>query len=200
MPGPVAPSIEWYLANYTGELAAAVVALIVLWLFVRFVRRRRRRPLVDLPDLTIDLGPLGNPAPPHEGPTLECFNLPMRLVVVVMAPLGRESELPYSGDLTHLADQLVPGLAQVVAAHRPILKPWPPQLSSEGFRHAFFANVRLPGAGGKGTCWCSLSGRFAIEETTVMVGLALCAEKPNRISQVVVENEYEWLKLLNVVM
>jgi hypothetical protein len=173
-------------------LLAATIIVAYVWL-----RRRRRRPRTAPPPEIIDLAdwPI-EPLPDGESPVLECFNLPMRLVVLVLAPLGRGRELPAEGSIVRLSEMLLPGLPEVLRLHNTRVITWPAQLSSQGFSHAFFGRVRLPGDHGRGTPWCSLAGKLNVDGQMVMVGMALHAESANRLSKVVVESEFEWLKLI----
>jgi hypothetical protein len=173
----------------------AVVILIVVWKI--FAGRRRELP-PPAPDLAIDLTVLGTQGPPAEGPILEHYNVPVRLAAVVLAPTGRVLELPTMDQLAELIDHIAPGLGQVVAAHRPLIRRWPSQLSAEGFAHAFFAQVKLPGDGGKGTPWCSVAGRFKIKRQSLMAGLVMRAEENNNFSQSIIHQEHEWLGILRV--
>ncbi len=179
---------------YAGLAAVVVVVFVVL----RKVLRRRRRELPPpAPDLTIDVEALGTAGPPAVGPILEHYNLPVRLAAVAVAPTGRIPELPLD-KLPALIDHVVPGLAEVVAAHRPMIRCWPPQLSAEGFAHAFFAQARLPGDSGKGTPWCSAAGRFKVRRKSLMVALVMRAESANNFGQSIIEKEHEWLGILRV--
>ncbi len=186
----------------TGELAgcaiaivAAVVLLIVVW---KRLRGRKRELPEQPPDLTIDVATLGTAGPPPDPPILEYYNVPVRLAAVVLAPTGRTGTLPPGDELAELIDHMVPGLAKVFSAHRPLTRRWPPQLSAQGFTHAFFAHVKLPGEGGKETPWCAVAGRFRIHGQSVMAGLVMRAEEDNNFGQSVVEEEHQWLGILRV--
>ena len=58
--------------------------------------------------------------------------------------------------------------------------------------------VKLPGDRGKGTPWCSVAGKFEADGEQYMAGMALCAAKPNSLSQYVIDLPGEWLELLRV--
>ena len=64
------------------------------------------------PDLFVDVSQLDASGPPATGPRIEFYGTPVRLAVVVVAPAGRQGELPPAGVLPGLMDRLVPGLAQ----------------------------------------------------------------------------------------
>jgi hypothetical protein len=177
---------------------AAAIVVLILTIAWRIVAGRRRELPPPAPDLAIDVTSLPAEGPPAAGPILEHYHVPVRLAAVVLAPTGRGRELPPFDQLPPLIDHIVPGLAQVVAAHRPLIRRWPPQLSAEGFAHTFFAQVKLPGDRGKGTPWCSVAGRFVIGRRPVMAGLVMRAAASNNFSQSIVQREHEWLGILQV--
>jgi len=179
--------------------ALAVLALLLLIVLYATSRRRRRRKLPEPPEeLTIDVSSLPALRPPVGGPTLYFYHVPVRLAVVVLAPAGRAGELPSMEKLPQAIEALVPGLAQVLATHSPIIRFWPPQLSVRGFAHAFFTHVRLPGQAGRGTPWCGAAGAFKLEGQTVMAGLVMRAEAATNLGQIVVERETQWLDILRI--
>ena len=190
------------LRSVGGDLAvyavAAVIVILILIIAWKIIAGRRRELPPPVPDLAIDVASLGSEGPPTAGPILEHYNVPVRLAAVVLAPTGRGRELPSLDQLPQLIDHMVPGLAQVVAAHRPLSRRWPSQLSAEGFAHTFFAQAKLPGDRGKGTPWCSAAGRFEVGRQPVMAGLVMRAESGNNFSQSIVHQQHEWLGILRV--
>jgi hypothetical protein len=188
-------SIGGDLLVYAVAAAIVLVILIVVW---KIIAGRRREAPPAAPDLAIDVNSLGAAGPPAAGPVLEHYNVPVRLAAVVLAPTGRVLDLPSVDQLPQLIDHIVPGLGQVMAAHRPLIRRWPSQLSAEGFAHAFFANAQLPGDGGKGTPWCSVAGRFKIQRQSLMAGLVMRADAANNFGQTIIHEEHEWLGILRV--
>jgi hypothetical protein len=183
-----------YLLLLACPLAAALglgVGLLLLRL------RRRPPPPAAEPDLTIDLATLPAAGPPAGGAVLECYGVPVRLAALVLAPLGR-AEFPQGDELLHFVDGLVPGLSQVFATHDTLVRRWPPQLSPRGFSFFFASKVRLPGERGKGTAWCSVTGKAECGDSSLMVGMVLRADAPNSLGQFVVERAPQWLDILRV--
>jgi hypothetical protein len=176
----------------------AVVAIIVMWIAWRLFRRRRRTPPLVRPDLAISIVELGEAGPPAGLPTLELYNLPMRLAAVVLAPVGRVGDLPPEEELAAVLEAIIPGLDKIAAAHQPVIRRWPSQVSARGFAHLFFANAKLPGEGGKGTPWASVAGLFKLEGQPLMAGLVFCAATPNSLGQTIIEREHDWLGCLRV--
>ncbi len=181
-------------------VVAAVIGLLLLASLALWIVRSRRRKPGPMPQfyLTIDVGDLSSEGPPSEGPVLEFFGMPVRLVALVLAPAGRHAHLPPEPQLFHVLDDLTPGLSSIVSSHRPLFRPWPCQLSTQGFIHAFFAHVHLPGGRGKGTPWCSAAGRFDAGDQQFMAGILCAAEKPNSLSQVPITNVGQWLEVVRV--
>lgn len=177
----------------------ALLGLLLVVIVLALLLRRRKRPLADgPPDLRIDVASLPNVGPPPDGPRLEFYGMPVRLAVLVLAPAGRSGEIPSGEALEKAVDSLVPGMTGVVKSHRPLFRRWPVQLSSQGFANTFMSQVALPGDRGKGTPWCSAAGRFEAGEQQLLVGLVCVADKPNSMSQVVVQHPGQWLDLLRV--
>jgi hypothetical protein len=179
---------------------AAACGTLLLMVAVLLLALRRRRRTAHLPsvDLRIDVSQLPAAGPPAEGPVLEFYGMPVRLVALVLAPAGRNSRLPPREQLARTLDDLTPGLAAVVLEHRPLIREWPSQLSTQGFTHAFFNNVQLPSDRGKGTPWCSVAGRFDAGDQQLLAGLLCAAQKPNSMGQVTVGQVGQWLEVLRV--
>ena len=176
----------------------AAIAVIVLWIAWRLLRRRGRVSVPLTPDLKILIAELGNGGPPPGLPVLELYNLPVRLAAVVLAPVGRVSDLPPHDQLPTLIEAIIPGLDKMASSHRPLIRRWPSQVSARGFAHLFFANAKLPGDGGKGSPWSSVAGMFKVKGQPVMAGLVLRAAGPNSLGQTIIEEEHQWLGCLRV--
>lgn len=178
--------------------AAALVAIVAVYVLAKWLKRRRRKPAPAEPDLTIDVATLPATGPPAAGPRLYCYSVPVRVAALVLAPAGRVRPLPPVGRLHEMLDSLLPGLSEVIASHKPTIRRWPPQLSVRGFAHQFFINAKLPGQGGKGTPWCSVAGVFKMEGQSVMAGMILRAEAATQLGPRVVEHEAQWLDVLRI--
>ncbi len=181
-----------------GAVLAALFLLLLVVIVFLLLRRRARPPEPALPDLRIDVASLPAQGPPHDGPRLEFYGTPVRLAVLVLAPAGRNNPLPAERDLPAVLDSLLPNFTAVVAAHRPLIRPWPVQLSTQGFASSFFNNVRLPGDRGKGTPWCAVAGRFEAGAQQLLVGLVCVADRPNSLSQITVAHVGQWMDVLRV--
>lgn len=179
-------------AAYAVAAVVGLVALVVLWK----VWTGRKRAVPAPPELRIDVMALGTHGPPAGGPVLEFYNVPVRLAAIVLAPAGRVRELPPFDRLGEVFEAIVPGLAAVVSAHKPLVRKWPPQPSTRGFAHTFFGQARLPGEGGKGTPWSSAAGVFKIEGQSLMAGMVLRTESTSSHGQEIIESHEQWLRIL----
>ncbi len=180
----------------------AVAAVVVLSLVRRFLRRRKKSKGTLPAELTIDVAELcpgGVPqGPPAAGPTLEFYNLPVRLLAVVIAPVGRLRQPPRGEELPEVIDCILPGLDRINAAHRPAVRVWPRQMSVRGFAHSFFTHVKLPDERTKKNPWSMVAGLFKVDDQPMMAGLVLQTDKPNRHGQYVMEREEDWLGILRI--
>ncbi len=165
---------------------------------IRWWRRGTKQQEPPQPELAIDINSLDAHGPPPGPPRLEIYGMPVRLAVLVIAPAGRQGELPPPSLLPALLERMVPGIAAVIALHEPMIRRWPAQLSSQGFVQSFFNNVALPGSRGKGTPWCGAAGRLQIGERTFLVGMIYAADKPNGLGQFTVQHESQWLDMLRI--
>ncbi len=177
-------------------VAAAIVVVLVV--VARVLKGGRAKPAMRMPHLELNISALGAAGPPPYGPVVEYHGAAVRVAAVVLAPTGRVRPIPPPHELPRVLDELVPGLGQILATHKPEIRRWPPQLSAPGFVHGFFSQARLPGDGGKGTRWSSVAGRFKYEGQWLMVALVLLAESPNNLGQEMIEEDGQWRNILRV--
>jgi hypothetical protein len=95
-------------------------------------------------------------------------------------------------------DAILPGLNRVAAAHKPLVRCWPPHVSTQGFAHTVFRLCRLPGEGGKGTPWSTLAGLCKVEGQPMMAALIMRTAEPNSLAQEVIEFEGQWRAHLQI--
>ena len=175
-----------------------IVALGVIVLWFVFRRKPARLPAPP-PDPPINVATLDASGAPADVTQLEYYGCPVRLAVLVVAPVGRAGSIPEKELLPELFEQFVPQFLQVVAAHQPQLQFWPPQISSAGFANSFFGKVALPGDRGKGTPWCALAGRFTAMGGHYLAGIVCCGDEgATGLGQLVIEQEGQWRDVLRV--
>jgi hypothetical protein len=165
---------------------------------VRMLRRKSRD--VDKSPVLCDIRVADLPCegPSIPSPRLEFYGTPVRLAVVVLAPVGRQGQLPPEGLLASLWEALVPGIGKILELHRPFVVLWPAQLSSQGFTQLFFHHLALPGDRGRGTPWCSVAGKFDWMHRQYLVGMVCCAASSNGLGQATVQHQGLWLDVLRV--
>jgi len=198
-PSPVTNLLDTIRSAVGDMVVVGVIGAIALLLFIiawKVLAGKKTTAPARPVDLKIDVMALGTDLPPAGGPVLEFYNVPVRLAAIVVAPAGRVRPLP--SQLDDVFDAIVPGLAQVVAAHQSVVRRWPMQPSVKGFAHMFFQHVRLPGQGGKGTPWSSAAGLVKIEGQPLMAGMVLRTESTSSHGQEIIDAEEKWLSILRV--
>ena len=176
-------------------LIGLAIALAILRRIMGWFRRSVPVSTVD-ESLVIELSAL--PAAEPRATRLTVYHVPVRLAVVVIAPLGRESDPPTHSQVPRLLDRIVPGLASTLSHDQTIVKIWPRQLSATGFAPSLMRHVRLPGDKGRGTPWCLVAGRTVFNNASYAVGLALGADSPNNLGLIAVESELQWLDVVRM--
>lgn len=163
---PAAPSQFPMLPVAIGAVAVGVLLLF----FVLF--RRRARP--------VDTGVHGEyladypPPPPVGDCQLYYLNEPMRVRLVVLAPLGRR-DLPE--DVEGLLDRSVRGLGQVLAQDKPAWRTWPAQLSWKGFLPTLTRYVQMPDRPEDPSAWQIVCGQIRLGGQMVAIGLVLLGDE-----------------------
>ena len=105
-----------------GLLALVIAGIFVVSAVLWLRRSGKQRARVE-PALFIDVGRLEADGPTVEMPRLEIYGTPVRVAVVVIAPAGRNSELPPAEVLPALLERLIPGLSEVIARDEPTRAP-----------------------------------------------------------------------------
>ena len=197
--GALQRSIDLLFNTQSGRLVGvALLVFIVLVFLTRRVVKLFRKPkeisLVD-PLRVVDLSaePLGK----NERTDLKVHNLPARLGVVVLAPLGR-LDLPDDEEIPNILDGLVPGLGKFVADDTPIVRTWPNQVSVGGFANNLALHMQVGGKDLTETPWCLVAGKTKRPDGLLLVTLALAAEASNRLGVVRLDDESQWMQAIQV--
>jgi hypothetical protein len=181
-----------------GGSAAAVAVLFVGWYVLKLVGRKPETQSATAPNLRLDVSSLAGEGPPSGKPYLEFYSVPVRLAAIVLAPVGREGQLPRNEDLPLVMEAILPGLMKVLTAHQPQFLRWPSQLSTQGFAQAFFNKVPLPGDRGRGTPWCSIAGKVELPTGQFLVGLVCRSADANSLSEVTTRHAAGWPDVIRV--
>ncbi|MCA9269921.1 MAG: hypothetical protein KDA41_15680 [Planctomycetales bacterium] len=180
-------------------LGVGVAAAVVVLLVIARMLRRTPKPAGETSDpLAFDVSSVADVSVPTDGPQLEIYNVPVRLVLFVLAPSGRASVIPPKEFLPAIVGAVAPHMMEVFESHQPVFRRWPAQLSAQGFAQMFFSHVPLPGDGGKGTPWCSVAGKVETPAGQFLVGMVGVAEKKNSLAQVALAHTRQWLDVLRV--
>lgn len=196
------PPYGEYLSSPVVLIGAAIIALVGLGAIGFFLSRMfasTETPVALGEDaLALDVDSLPSAGPSGKGPKLACYNVPVRIAALVLAPVGRTNVLPPPDKLREVVERMVPGLMEVVDSHQPVFRRWPGQISSQGFGSSFVGKLRLPGESGKGTPWTAVVGRIDYQGQQVLAGLVLKANEPNGLGVITLERETQWLDLFRV--
>jgi hypothetical protein len=181
-----------------GVAVLALVALLILWSLVRSVFRRRRKPIQGDPDLTENLA--GYPLPPAlwGSKRLTVHDLPVRLRLVVAAPLGTEGGSLAAEDIELLLDHVIPGLSAFLKSDKPRVRAWPTQLSHLGFAAAFRRFTQRPDPENQVSRWILVMGKALVGKRPLALGFAVLADRDNTLNRVVIEQPHQWMEVVKI--
>jgi hypothetical protein len=186
----------WLLV--AGGVAILCFALIVILIVGRIFRRREFIVVPPPVNLAIDVSQLPQVGPRDSTMRVEVYGTPVRIAVIVLAPVGRDGVVPEMDEFLGIIEQLVPSFAEAVERDQPLIRAWSAQLSSQGFANAFFNSVPLPGDRGKGSPWCSLVGKFTANQRQFLAGIVCCGNSDNALTQYAIQHEGQWNDILRV--
>jgi len=176
-----------------------LVALLIVLIGARYVARFLRKPSREpqsRSSFDLDLTSIERALADAVRFPLRVYHLPVRLGLVVVAPLGHEAGVVDVDAIPDLLDQAVPGLGKVQRELKAKTWVWPVQMSANGFRHALTAHLRVEGKDVKGSRWCLVTGRVVTQDHQYMWGLGLYSHEPNNLGCVAVESEFKWLDVV----
>jgi len=187
------------LADETRLLLFVGIGVVAV-MFVLVIARLRKRPAPTkvTVGLDIDLGRLPESGPPDTDILLVFYHVPVRLVAVIVAPVGRDGVLPDDNKLPDLVEHIAPGMMEILTIHQPVFRRCQPQLSSQGFTQAFFNQIAQCGVGGRGTPWCSIAGKLETADAQYLIGIVCRAASANSLDQVAVASPGGWLDVLRI--
>lgn len=178
-----------------GLFVGLVVIIVVLYVYIW--PKKDQPPEVKPVEIAID--PLVPSGPKSLlGPEVRVYNVPVRIVAIVVAHAGRGRDLLDEETLRRLMDHFLPKMMTVVRAHRPDVYRWPGQMSTRGFTQRFFAQANLPGEKGKGTPWTALAGRFDFQGQGYLIGLVCCADDSNALEHIMVKSTEQWTDIVRI--
>jgi hypothetical protein len=170
-----------------GIAAGLLLLLVVLFLF------RGKKKVDPEENLGEDLAAIG-PAPKGTRHyQLFVMNQPVRLRLVVIAPMGKK----VVGKIDTALEQVFRGLGEVAIDDKPRVRLWPPQLSAAGFAPSFFRLTKRPEPDGKASKWVLLAGPARAGSMPVLLGLAVQADELTKIGLLTM-TETKWGEVLRV--
>ncbi len=177
-----------------GGIAAGV--LILLLILVALMRRGGKKPVDQESGMDEDLSEYP-PPPGQAGPRrLTVHGRPVRLRLVVVAPVGKR-KIAEGGAVEALLDQVLRGLGQIAQQDRPRVRVWPPQLSLQGFAPTFFRRTQCPDRAGKPSHWLMAAGPARAGGAPVLLGLAMWADDKGPMEQAILL-ETDWDAALQI--
>jgi hypothetical protein len=171
-----------------------LVALVVL---IRIATGRKKKYPDLEKGLREDLADYPPPPATAGARRLRVNGVPVRVRLVVVAPTGKLQETISPDHVPDLLDDVLRGLGGFVRTDKPRIKVWPPQLSVAGFAPTFHRLVQSSDAADRPSRWVKLAGPARTGKRPVLLGLALWADEPCQVGDVVVETT-EWGELLQV--
>ncbi|MFL5242145.1 MAG: hypothetical protein ACJ8FY_08555 [Gemmataceae bacterium] len=187
----------WWVVIIVGGLLGLVLFFGAVRLVWRKAFAARRRPFLESDrEFEENLADCPLSAAPPQERQLTVYHLPVRMRLVVVAPVGREADFDAMA-VENLLDKVIPGLGDIARWDRPRIRVWPAQYSTQGFAIAFQRRLHKPDPEGKPSRWILVAGRALIGRVPVMIGLALWAEKANMIGKVNLE-PHQWLDVLRL--
>lgn len=173
---------------YGGAAVGAVVVLLLMYFL--FGGKKASSPEDGLGE---DLAKLP-PVPRDErNYLLKVMNVPVRLRLVVIAPVGKKT----IGKVDSALEQILRGLGEVAIDDRPRVRIWPSQLSTTGFAPTFFRLTRKPEAEGRPSRWILLAGPARAGNMPVLLGLAVEADSVSKLGLLTM-TESQWNEALRI--
>src|SRR5439155_24645486 len=137
------------------------------------------------------------PPPGSPGPRrLLVEGEPVRLRLVVVAPVGRQTSLD-AGEVESLLEHVQRGLGAIAQKDRPRVRVWPPQLSNDGFVVSFQRLTRRPEPEGRPSRWVTVAGQVQAGSKKVLLGMAVLADEINSVGHVMLKPD-EWAQTLQI--
>jgi hypothetical protein len=191
-----APTIGGLPKNVVLYAAVGVGALVAIGIVAALLRKPKSEGIDPEAGMTQDLEELP-PPPAQKAPRpLTLQGLPVRVRLVVLAPVGRKVAAT-DDEVEPMLDKVVRGLGQAARHDQPQVKAWPLGMSNVGFTPMFFRRMQRPQPAGRPSNWILLAGQARAGGDKVLLGLALWSEAPTTMGNIAVKPD-EWTQLLQV--
>jgi hypothetical protein len=174
----------------------AVGIIVLLGIFMALARRKRPEKIDPEEGMEEDLLDYPEP-PPLAGSRQATYQgQPVRVRLVVVAPVGRQ-EVSGDGDMEPILNQVVRGLGTMARQDEPQVRTWPLGMSNVGFTPMFFRRVLRPEPAGTPSNWILVAGPARAGASRVLLGMALWSDEETTIGNVAVQQD-EWGELLRI--
>lgn len=193
-------TVQDFISTDEGRWACiGVVAALVFLLVLNSMLRRWRASKQELPNLEL-LEELATypPAPTlaTSQKQLTLYGLPVRIRLIVLGPLGKDSGQLDEHDVESILEKMVPGLKDRLSQDLPRVRLWPTQLSHAGFVAAFRRNTQLPEGEARIRRWVLVVGKVLRDGSPVAVGMALQSSEENTLGPVVLQHAHQWMEVM----
>lgn len=128
---------------------------------------------------------------------LAVYHVPVRIRLVVVAPVGKAEPMQMNEIPDHL-DHVFPGLASFVMSQLPRIEIWPGQFSSSGFATLFHRCLIKEEPDGQPSQWIFLTGRAISQGRSFYIGLALWSDTKTGIGRRKL-SPLQWLEVLRLI-
>ena len=164
-----------------------------LVLLILFAMLRRGKTVEPEASLEEDLSTLP-PAPKGQRHyQLYVMNQPVRLRLIVIAPVGKKTV----GKVDSALEQIFRGLGEVSFDDKPRIRIWPAQLSTTGFAPTFFRLTKSPDVEGKPSRFVMLAGPARAGAMPVLLALVVEVEERSKLGKLTM-TETQWGEVLRV--
>jgi hypothetical protein len=180
-----------------GGAALVVILVLVVLLFIvrRLFAKSAAGPTQERGVEGEDLGTYPPPPPPGAWSVI-VEGVPVRIRLVIVAPIGKGNPVDADNAATRL-DQVVRGLGPAIQQDKARIRVWPMQLSNQGFGPTLHRQVTRPEPDGKPSRWIVIAGQTPARPKPLLVGLALQADEVNSIGRLTLTPE-QWSEVLRV--
>ena len=124
---------------------------------------------------------------------LYVMNQPVRLRLVVIAPMGKKTV----GKVDSALEQIFRGLGEVSFDDKPRIRIWPAQLSTTGFAPTFFRLTKSPDAEGRPSRFVMLAGPARAGAMPVLLALVVEVDERSKLGKLTM-TETQWGEVLRV--
>lgn len=193
-------TLESILSSTEGRWA--VIGLIAILTFLLILQRfmkfwNRSQSTVSDSALLEELATYA-PAPPlpADAKPLVLYDLPVRIRLMVIGPLGHDAGTVQPEEVAAIVDRIVPGIYTRVVQDATRIRLWPTQLSYSGFIASFRRLSPLPADVERQQRWVLVMGKVIRNGAPIAVGMALQSTEPHTLGPVMLQHAHQWMEVM----